>query len=78
MDSSPAILSSTTNIWHSDDVHDWRSKHAEMEKTHLAYISYFKHLLVVQGLLRLNDARQVNKLRLVRVVANVEHGSSRV
>ena len=44
----------------------------------LTYVGYFEHLLVVESLLRLDDAWQVDELSRVGPISDVKYCSSRV
>ena len=52
-----------------------KKKRKMMDQDYLTYISDFKHLLVIQSLLRLDDARQVDEFRRIRRATNMKDGA---
>ena len=46
-----------------------------MDEGYLTYISDLEHLLVIQSLLRLDDARQVDELGRIRRATDVKDGT---
>ena len=54
------------------------TRRARSGNTHLTYICHFEHLLIVEGLLRFDDARQVDQLERIERVADVKDAPSRV
>jgi hypothetical protein len=73
-DSSFGIRFSTTSICRQVS-----GEYNTTSKTsNLTYVCYFEHLLVVQGLLRFNDTREIDKLEGIQGIAYMKYSSAGV
>jgi hypothetical protein len=54
------------------------TRRTRLGNTHLTYICHFEHLLIVERLLRFDDARQIDQLERIQRVTGMKDTPTRV